>query len=84
MASATFENDQALRTVRAAIRARRAGARAGERNGELQREQAGGAAPRCSLPIHVPALWRGVGASVAIASGYVAFVAAVRWLLLFA
>jgi hypothetical protein len=32
--------------------------------------------------MRVPPIWQGVGASVAIASGYVAFVAGFRWLFL--
>jgi len=84
MASATFENSHAVETVRAAIHAGSVGTRAAVRRGESGSAQTGGATRRCAPPIRVPALWRGVGASVAIASSYVAFVAAIRWLLLLA
>lgn len=82
MASATFENLQAVRTVRATIRAGRAGTSAAVRSGDSGCAQAGGAARRCARPMRVPPIWQGVGASVAIASGYVAFVAGFRWLFL--
>jgi hypothetical protein len=42
----------------------------------------GGSPRRRAESIRVPAIWRGVGASVAVASGYVAFVAGIRWLFL--
>ena len=84
MASATFENGQALRTVRAAIRAERVRTGGAARSGEPQRVQTGGAVRRSAEPARAPAIWRGVGASFAIASGYVALVTAIRWLLLLA
>jgi hypothetical protein len=85
MASATFENGQAVRAVGAAIRTGRAETRAAVRSAEPERvQQASGAARRRAPRIRVPAIWRGIGASVTIASGYVAFVAAIRWLLLLA
>jgi hypothetical protein len=84
MASATFENGQALRTVRAAIRAERLRAGEGARSAEPQRAQTGGATRRSAESTRAPAIWRGVGASLAIASGYVALVTAIRWLLLLA
>jgi hypothetical protein len=82
MASATFENLQALRTARAASRAGRAGTSAALRNRESGRAEVGGSPRRRAESIRVPAIWRGVGASVAVASGYVAFVAGIRWLFL--
>jgi len=82
MASATFENLQAVRTARAASRAGRAGTSAPLRSRESGRAEVGGAARRPTESIRMPAIWRGVGASVAVASGYVALVAGMRWLFL--
>jgi hypothetical protein len=82
MASATFENGQALRTVRAAIRAERLRAGGAGRSGA--RVQADGGVRRSAEPARTSAIWRGVGASLAIASGYVALVTAIRWLFLLA
>jgi hypothetical protein len=75
MASATFENLQAVQTARA-------GTRSAVRSREPGRAEVGGAARRRAWPMQMPAIWQGVGASVAIASGYVAFVATIRWLFL--
>jgi hypothetical protein len=72
MASATFENLQAVRTARAASRTGRTGTSLAPRNRESGRRES----------MRVPAIWRGVGASVAVASGYVAFVAGICWLFL--
>ena len=83
MASATFENGQAVRAASAAIRAGRARAHGAERSGGPRCAQAGGALRRnAEQRFRAPVIWRGVGASVAIASGYVALVTAIRWLFL--
>ena len=79
MASAVFEGESAARVVRAAIHARRA-----TRRQRFAREF--GQGPRRSRAsrewvVHKQGIWRGVCASAAIAGGYVAAVAGLRWLL---
>jgi hypothetical protein len=77
MASAAFENVRAVRTVRAAIWAKRAVAQGGVLQGERARSSGRSSSVAAGLR-------RGFGASLLIASGYVAFVTAIRWLLLHA
>jgi|GEM_PF-2764559 len=74
MASAVYENERATQTVRLASVAPRR---------RRFRRLDDASAPRCRAPRAAPrsrarGLWRGVGASVAIAGGYVSLMSALR------
>jgi hypothetical protein len=79
MASAIYGDASAVQSVRAAIRAQRRVRAAPARDSR----QLG--TTRCALPSRpgsrARGLWRGVGASVAIACGYVSLMSALRALL---
>jgi hypothetical protein len=78
MATATYDGaKESLKTVRAAIGAAR---RRTTPELALVRSEPGRAA-RPGAASRSPGILRGVGASVAIATGYVALVAALRWVL---
>ena len=80
MASATYENEPAVRAVRAAIWAERARRTQVPARRPSRRYPRGEAQPRGRVR-SARGIWRGVGASAAIAGGYVALMSALRWVL---
>ena len=80
MASATYENEPAVRAVRAAIWAERARRSPAPERGPIRRYPRGEVQPRGRVR-SAGGIWRGVGASAAIAGGYVALMAGLRWVL---
>lgn len=80
MASATFENGPAVRAARAAIWSERARRRSAQARRSRRRDRREGVRPSGRAQSG-GALWRGVGASAAIAGGYVAAIAGLRWVL---
>lgn len=80
MASATFENDPAVRAVRAAIWAERVRRHPAPARESSRREWRGEVRPRKQTR-GGRGIWRGVAASAAIAGGYVAVMAGLRWAL---
>jgi hypothetical protein len=80
MASATFENTPTVRAVRAAIWAERARRHSAPAREQSERDWRREARPR-GRARRALGIWRGVGASAAIAGGYVAVIAGLRWAL---